>query len=308
MAVADRTKFEGVSPITLGTAQIGMSYGAFGPSSPPDEATATAIFDTAAAAGISSFDTAGAYGMAERRLGGWIGGRRGPPPFVVNKLPSLTDEADDDPGAAVGRYVEGSRAALGLDRLSAYLVHRAADLHRPGVLSALRAQVAAGKIGVFGASVYTLEDAAACLAVDGLALLQVPVSLLNQAFVGSGVLAGCADRGVMVMARSVFVQGLLVGEPADLPPHLRPAKKVLARLRVLADGANVSMTALALGAASQCAEIDTVVVGVKSVAELEDIVAASRQAVAADLVAEAFRIAQELPENIVDPRAWPKPG
>jgi aryl-alcohol dehydrogenase-like predicted oxidoreductase len=282
--------------ITLGTAQLGQHYGIANRTGRPDEATATALLDRAWGAGITSFDTARAYGDAEHRLGRWLGADH-PDATVISKLPRLTGG-----GTVAGAFAESTRA-LGRNRLAAYLAHDVNDLADPAVADGLRELEEDGRIAAFGASVYTPEQAIRALGVAGVGAIQLPYSLFNQAMVESGALTACAAAGVCVFARSVFVQGLIFLDPAVLPVHLAPARAVLGEFRVLCIAADTTPLALALAAALARDEIDSVVVGVETPDQVDDIAAAA--AVDPGLIDDAIALAAEAPGALFEPSTWP---
>lgn len=299
-----------LSPLTLGTVQLGLPYGKLRPSAPPDDDEAGALLDAAWAGGIACFDTAQAYGEAERRLGGWMAGHGETAgdqdePLIVSKLPLLDGISGPDAGAIVERAFLESAARLGQSRLAGYLVHRAADLHLPGVAEALRGLVSDGRIDAFGASVYTVEDAERALAVPGLGLLQGPVSAFDQRLVAAGIVDRCAAQEVVFFARSAFLQGLVFANPDTLPPHFAALKGPLERLRGLARDAGVPLAALALAAARPRSGHGSIVVGVAGRAELAELLAAAEVEVPADAVSAACELGRGLDAEILDPRRWP---
>ena len=83
-----------ISKITLGTAQLGQSYGINNTSGIPDGKEAENILNTALSLGINTFDTSNDYGDSEKIIGEFFG-RRKESPVIVTKT-----------GA------EGSKAAL----------------------------------------------------------------------------------------------------------------------------------------------------------------------------------------------------
>ncbi len=295
----------GLSDLTLGTAQLGLAYGPKAEMGVMPADRAADILSTAAACGVTCLDTAAAYGEAEDRIGGWCRSRD-EWPLVVTKLPALTDGAD--PVRAINDSLQRSLTALDRAQVDGYLVHRASDLARDGVAAFLRAESQGGRIGAFGVSVYTPEEADAALAVAGLSLVQAPVSLVNQTMIDSGALARAADAGCTVFARSVLAQGLMLASVDGLPTHFLAAKPVLGRLHGLAEEAGCGLLALALAAVSRRAEIDSLVIGCDDAAQLEAVAAAMGTAVAPEVVDAALALARGLPAAVFDPRFWPKFG
>jgi len=292
------------SPLTLGTVQLGMPYGIANRTGMPSLAATRTILDAAWAGGITCFDTARAYGEAEVRIGAWCAAT-GHRPALVSKVAALMP--DGDAAAAVRAAVDGSCAALGQDRLAAMLLHRAADLDRPGAVAALCDLVAAGRIGTFGLSVYTVAEARAALAVAGLGVLQLPMSILDWRAADSGIVAEAAARGIAVFARSIYCQGLLFLDPAALPAHVAGAGPALRRLAALAADAGLDLAALALAGVRTVPGLASVIVGAESVEQVgAAVAAAARPPLDAGLVRAVRDAVAGIAPDAVDPRTWPR--
>lgn len=260
------------------------------------------MLDRAWDLGIRSFDTAPAYGNAEERLGRWLGAdHQGA--MVISKLPRLAGDAVRR-ADTVRRVFDESEAALGPNRLTAYLAHDVDDLADPAVVDTLRALEEEGRIAAFGASVYTPEQAMRALGVEGAGAIQLPLSLFNQRMVESGALAACAAAEVTVFARSVFVQGLIFLDPAALPEHLAAARGVLGEFRTLCAAAKTDPLSLALAVVVARSEIDSVVVGAEKPGQIEDIAAAAAKTADPDLISRALALTAEAPSDLFDPSTW----
>ena len=290
-----------LSPLTLGTVQLGMPYGVANPGGQPSKAAARAVLDTAWEGGITCLDTARAYGDAEARLGAWLA-RRPSRPLVISKLPPLPTDSEDIGRIVVG-HLDRSLAALGIDSLDGWLVHRAADIARRDVANSLRKLQERGQIGAFGASVYAPEEALAALDVPGLSLIQAPASIFDRRFVRMGVTERCAEAGVTFFARSAFLQGAVFLDPDRLPAHLAPLARPLIRLRATAAEVGRSCGALALGYVRAQPRIDSVVIGAFNPAQVRENLAAAPLDPA--LLAALDDVAEGVPENVIDPRRWP---
>lgn len=295
-----------LSPMTLGTVQIGRTYGKADPTAPPTEEEAQAIFDLAWAGGIACFDTARNYGEAEHRIGAWLarGGKR---PLLISKAPPFVGVANDDAPEFLRRNFAKSIATLGVDRLDGYMIHRADDLYLPGVADALRNLVAKGRVGAIGVSVYLPEQLEQALRVRGVELVQAPVSALDQRLTDRGLLDRCREAGVAVFARSIFLQGVFFLEPNRLPAYLAPVRPALDRLKRLAAEVGCSLAALALAAVLRLPGVVTTVVGVNRKEQLRANLKALTEMPGEDVAAEARRVARGVPEQLLDPRRWPGP-
>ena len=61
-----------ISALSLGTVQLGLSYGINNADGKPSQETANAILNAALDGGINTLDTAGAYGDSEVVIGNWL--------------------------------------------------------------------------------------------------------------------------------------------------------------------------------------------------------------------------------------------
>lgn len=298
---------EQLSPISLGTVQLGLPYGRVRPSQPPEVGEARRILDLAWAGGVSCLDTARAYGGAEAAIGAWLAHRRGPDdstaPLIVSKLPRLDGDQD-----AVAQFVhsqfESSCRALGVERIDGYLVHAAVDITKAGVVRGLRELVDAGRIGAFGVSAYTAEEVECALGVPGVGIVQAPCSVFDRRLVRAGVIERCAAHGVVFFARSVFLQGALLGKPAALPSRLSVLRGPVIALATLAAEAGTSVAAVALASVVGESGVDSAVIGVTSAPELSENLAAARFEVPGEVIASARKLGEDLPPEVLDPRFW----
>jgi aryl-alcohol dehydrogenase-like predicted oxidoreductase len=288
-------------PLTLGTAQLGMPYGIGSASTGIDERTAYEILSVAWSSNVHSFDTARAYGDAERRIGNWMASR-GPIKGVkiISKFPVL---AESNPVEALNATFEVSRAELGVSFIDYYLAHRAIDLSKP-VVRRLREMVADGLIGAFGASIYEQEEGDKLLTIEGLGAIQLPLHLSNMAMHESGFLTRARDCGVKIFARSVFLQGLLIKPLNSVSNRFRRALPTLQELETLATNVNSNRVALALAVVRACPGVGSIVVGTDNAAQLISIVNEAHQNFELSTIRKAVEIGSTMPRDICDPRKW----
>ncbi len=283
-----------ISPVSLGTVQLGQPYGVANQDGMPDHGEAMAILDTAWANGVRTFDTARAYGASEARIGDWMK-IRGHRPFIVTKI-----------GSAIRDDMIQSMSDLGVDFLDGLMMHNAQDISVPGVVDTLGQLVVDGLIGGFGVSAYQVEDVVAALAIPGLSMVQVPFNLFDRRMETSGILACCMAAGVTVFARSVFLQGLFFLDPDSLPDHLAEAAGPLRNLRAFADEIGRSLPELAIIAARDTSGVSSVVVGAERANQASEIFEFASAAPLTDSEREAtFMIGVGLPETIYNPGLWP---
>ncbi|MGE5147504.1 MAG: hypothetical protein ACM3N5_12200, partial [Candidatus Eiseniibacteriota bacterium] len=135
----------------------------------------------------------------------------------------------------------------------------------------------------------------------------IPLNVTSAAFIESGLLDRAGALGVIVFARSVFLQGALLLPPDGLPAHLQTLGDVNRRLRALAREAGLAVPALLMATVRALSGVSSLVLGVDSAAQLTELSAAIGKAdISADLRAEALKIGRTVAPDIADPRRWPK--
>jgi aryl-alcohol dehydrogenase-like predicted oxidoreductase len=182
------------------------------------------------------------------------------------------------------------------------LAHDSDDLLAEGgrqLFDAMQDLKRQGDVEKIGASVYTVRQIEGLLGRGGIDLIQAPMNVLDQRLIDSGALREIASRGIELHIRSAFLQGLLLADPAALPPHFAAAKPQLEAFQRAARAAGRSPAQAALAFLIGRPEIDTVLVGVDSLAQIEEI--ASDPLDPLDLDYRAFRVTDE---GILNPLAW----
>jgi aryl-alcohol dehydrogenase-like predicted oxidoreductase len=222
-----------VSRIILGCGNfggIGSAPALFGVAGESRE-QAFAIMDAAWEAGITTFDTADAYGggRSETFIGEWLrtkGSDVRDEIVLSTKTFNPMDEGEDhglEP-ARVRRQLESSLRRLGVERVTMFLTH-AWDPDVPiaetaGVLDELRAE---GKLGVYGVSNVDGTELRAALAAGSFGWVQNSYSLLDRED-ELDVLPLCAEHGLGFTPFSPLAGGWLTGKyrrGEALPPGSR---------------------------------------------------------------------------------------
>jgi aryl-alcohol dehydrogenase-like predicted oxidoreductase len=291
-----------LSRIGLGTAQFGADYGISNRDGRPDEKEVAAILARAVEAGIGYLDTAASYGNAEILVGRHLPG--GHHLRIITKLPPIpANNVSADHGHAMLDAAAQSLDRLRAGQVHALLIHDARDLRKPGwqhLIQALREAQARGWASRIGLSVYDASDLALVEGRFTPDVVQLPFNALDHRLAVSGWLDRLRSSGIEVHARSIFLQGLLLMEPAALPPFFAPMRSALAYLRERWAAARVSPLAGCLRFALSKRDIDAVIVGVNRARELAEITAL------ADLRAECVDGAPLVIDPIyLDPRQWP---
>jgi aryl-alcohol dehydrogenase-like predicted oxidoreductase len=286
-----------VSRIILGCGNfggIGSSPELFGQGESREEAFA--IMDAAWEAGITTFDTADAYGggRSETFIGDWLrtkGAEVRDEIVLSTKTFNPMDDGEDHglAPARVKRQLESSLRRLGVERVQLYLTH-APDPDVPiaetaGALDDLQRE---GTIGVYGASNVNAAELRELPA--GFGWVQNSYSLLDRE-AEDEILPLCAERGLGFTPFSPLAGGWLTGKyrrneapPAGSRMTMRPEPyerfrddavfDLLEELERKAEQEGTTMAALAIAWLLANPQVTAVIVGPRRPAQLEPALAA----------------------------------
>lgn len=260
----------------------------------PAESDAAALVHHALALGITTFDTAPAYGESELRLGRALGARPGTRVW--------TKVAAGDPR----RSLEMSLERLRRPRVELLQWHNwtSAMSADESWTSAWRSLRGDARVERLGATTYGADDAVAAARSGLFDVVQCEFHLLNQGVVTA--LSESAQSGSIAIAvRSVLLQGALTDDGRALP-DLSVLRDAVARARAAATAAGVGLTRLAMRAALEHHAISHVLVGIDRVEQIDE---AWRIASGPPLGAEARAGIARLDlhgDSVCDPRKWPR--
>lgn len=274
-AALDRLGLRG-DRIAFGLAGIGGAWG------PVDQGLARETLKQAIEFGLGVFDVAPAYGTAEKLLGEALVGWRGPPPVISTKVGRVASSDDhvnnfDYSPAGLRATLEQSLATLGLPAVDLVFLHEPEQVQfadRARVVDGLRQLQAdgltrrLGLAGGYGAGWDGFIESG-CFDV---------VMLFRR--LDAAILDGLADdlprlrqAGVATYGASPLHMGLLGARHEefvrDRPRWVWPEQIERAvRLRAVAEKHGLTLATLAHRFLFSTAEIDRVVIGARTPAEL----------------------------------------
>lgn len=258
------------SKITLGTVQFGIGYGVSNSSGRPDIANVDQILAEARSVGINSLDTAPTYGDAETTLG-----LLGVSDFnIVTKIPSIPHDVHDVE-SFVKYSVEQSLTRLRVQSLHGLLLHDATVLDNPNasrIVSCLNDMKSSGVVRNVGVSVYRPEQIIQLDLLQGIDVIQAPVSIIDRRFVQPDVLSRMSECSVKLQARSVFLQGLLLMPLDELPMYFENHIELLTEWHRLLELNNQDAMSACISFVRQCLSINQIVLGVQNVGQLLEII------------------------------------
>ena len=262
------------------------------------------LLDAAWDLGITTFDTADAYGggRSEEYIGTWLAtkdaGVRDRVVIATKTFNRMTEGGDRGLAAdRIRRQVETSLRRLGVDRIPLYLAHAFdPDVPQEETLTAFDELVRRGTVGAVGASNFGAEQLAEALelsALEGLTRyewVQNAFSLLEQGD-RETVFPLCHEHGLGYTPFAPLAGGWLTGKyrrgeppPAGSRMTVRPEGSehyrsdetfdALEALERKAAARDVSMAALAIAWLLHVPEVTAVVVGPNTVEQLAPVVEA----------------------------------
>jgi aryl-alcohol dehydrogenase-like predicted oxidoreductase len=257
--------------LALGTAQFGLRYGIANRSGQVNRGDARTIVAYAAEAGLTTLDTAMAYGDSETRLGeigvaGWQ---------VISKLPALPHGCSEV-SSRVWAQTRDSLRRLRVAQLHGLLLHRPQDLleqNGPALYETLQALKERGAVEKIGVSIYDPDELAVLTPRFRLDIVQAPFNVIDRRLVTSGWLARLHAAGIDVHARSLFLQGLLLMESAVRPEYFNRWQSLLKRWQGWLEEQGLTPLRACLGFVLSHPEVDRAVVGVDCIEHLHAVVA-----------------------------------
>ena len=291
--------------ICIGTAQFGMAYGITNTVGRVPEIEVRRILTEASSAGIYFLDTAQAYGDSESVIG-----RNLPIPNhfrVISKISSQTKQHFDVEDVLIWENsINSTLIALGLKELDSLLLHNSADLRKPGAnllqewLLSLRQR---GLVKRLGVSIYESKDLEG-IPRDFRDLVQLPLSLYDQRLLLDGTISSLKSQGCSVQVRSVFLQGLLLNPVAHWPSWIdNKSHQHHLKLENFARSRGSSLLECALGFLMDQKDIESAVIGICSVRELQELLYSYGKK--SPWAQDEWKIWSLQNQNIIDPRLWP---
>jgi aryl-alcohol dehydrogenase-like predicted oxidoreductase len=290
--------------LALGTVQFGLPYGLSNTNIQPLEADVINILQYAATTDIDLLDTAHLYGESEAVIGRSL--PLGHNFRIVTKTPKFAGVDRLSVANRLNSAFHESCYHLRSTKLHALLVHDVNDLLGPNgdtIWRAMQDLKERNSITYIGASVYDAIQMDRLINTYPIDLIQLPLSLLDQRLVQSGHLDLLVRRGIIIHARSAFLQGALLMRPEELPQHLHGlgscVKEVLTRSAKL----GISPLQAALGFLAALNQVNAVVCGVNSLEHLKQIVLAMKSLSLTLGVDDVLACACK-DERLLDPSQW----
>ena len=294
----------GGTRLALGTAQWGMTYGIANRAGQPPSDEVDRMLELGRKRGVELLDTAYAYGEAEKILGAQRVTARGY--HVITKTPPLrvSRVGDEHARGAIDAFHQ-SLTSLDCSRVYGLLVHGADSLLVDGgerIWEALETIRSEGHVNRMGVSVYHPLQLERILDKYPIDIVQLPFSVYDQRFKQQGLLRRLQGMRIEIHARSVFLQGLLLVPPDQLPPAFESIRTHHAGLHARLRERGLTPIESCLLYCLQQPEIARIVVGCETTDQLRDVLDASAMSIP-DAVSELAEFGL-LDEAVINPSTW----
>lgn len=297
------TKFS-AERLVLGTAQLGMDYGIANTSGQPDLNTAEAIIKRAWEAGIREFDTARAYGTSEHVLGRTLSSLGlSNDAFITTKLAPDIDHLSKK---AVFQSVQHSLKALGVSKILCLMVHQEQLIHQwnKGIGRIMRELMDSQLVERVGISVYSPDAALQALENDRISTIQIPSNIFDRRFEDAGVFLIAEHRGIQIYVRSVFLQGLLLLDPEDLPSHLSFASQILEKYKALCEENRTTKIQIALGYVKMAYPNAKIILGMETIDQIEKNLQTWKNKLSKKILRDIQKFFVDIDIRILNPSLW----
>ena len=301
-----------VSALALGTVELGVEYGIPlpGESGRPTDAEGIRIVHAALDGGINFIDTARGYGESERVLGLALADRRDRVVLATKVLTQLKDGSKPTGDAlhrAMTASLDESLRQLGTDWVDIWQIHHVDEAllaQAETVAEVFAAAREAGKVRWTGGSFYGATLPLAALEHDLFDVAQVTYSALDQRL-ADYFFAAAQAQNVGVVVRSVLLKGVLTERADYLPPHLEVLRQRSRLFRQMVTDAGLGCSPAQAAVAFVLAQpaIHAAIVGVRSLAEVEDAVQAAALALPPGLVEQMGWLRLD-DADLLNPGTW----
>lgn len=256
----------------MGTAQFGMTYGVANTVGRVPVDDIRQIMKFSRNKGISMIDTAIAYGVSESVLGevglqDWD---------VVTKIPALPREVQNIK-LWLFQQIQESIQRLGVKELYGALLHNPEDILGSSgeeYILALKELQKSGLVKFLGYSIYSPDILCNLTNKFWPEIVQAPFNVFDQRLKISGWLDRLVDGGVMVHARSIFLQGLLISSRTSLHEYFSPWSMLIHKWQSYSAEICANPLEVALNFVLKEHKIDQLIVGVDGFQQIKEIVEA----------------------------------
>ncbi len=245
--------------LILGTVQFGLIYGINNTQGKPEKENVFQILSYAHEIGIRYLDTAELYGNAHDLIGEFHKLNPSKKFEIITKFPH---EFENSLGEKINTYL----GQLAVNHLHAILFHSFDSYvkHR----SELNGNI--NKVTKIGVSVYTNAQMEEVMNDANIDIIQLPFNLFDNIHLRGELLKKAKEKNKIIHTRSAFLQGLFFMKKDNSNKIRVKLEKELDLISDISLKYSVSIGSLALNYCLRQPQIDGVLIGVDSLAQLKE--------------------------------------
>ena len=299
-----------ISRLMLGTAQMGLK--GYGVNNQAEHVNADELLSVCEQSGINCYDTAYEYGDAEIKLGHFF--KEKTPPFIASKLKidmNLISEQEIE--RQMVQKAEAILSRLQLRSIPALMVHNPEMVNKYGasiskVLTKLKKEglIQRGGISLDAVPVDRYAAISEYIKDEIYEVVQAPLNIFDQRLIGCGALKDLQLENKIVVARSVYLQGLFFMNKDCVPSKLSGiAEYYLDQLKEIAEAESMSIAQLAFSYIRDMEGVFGLVIGAESKQQIEENLRLMNGPKLKDSTREHIeRSFSDIPEILITPAMW----
>jgi len=288
--------------IILGTAQIGLHYGATNSIGKPSTESAIELLDLAFQSSIDRVDSAEGYGNANQIIGKYHI-NSGNKFNVINKI--LRDPCGRSRLSQYKSDIVETLDVLSIKQYDTLMVHDyrliLEDPYYSDFLLSLKEEGITRRIGVSIQSPDIVPQILQYVPVD---LIQLPFNIFDQSALHSGILYKMKEHGIEVHVRSIFLQGILLNNFSSLPTYFDTYSSAFSKYDQFCSNHNLTKLEATLGFVLGVKEVDSMVIGCQNKIELEQIINAYNNVLQVSTLDFDYTSLVQLDDNLINPTKW----
>lgn len=287
--------------LVLGSAQWGLNYGVSNTLGKTSPGELLKIAEVANKYNLNHIDTASAYGDSHSMIAKYFSAET----KVITKLPAIGSASicEQEFANKMNIYLNDCMKSLNRRRLYGLLIHDTKDLegnYSKQLIDFLSSIKKAGLVSKIGVSIYSEEDLCNACNLYDWDLIQVPFNVFDQRFKNNSHIEKFRRRGGEIYARSIFLQGLLLSNPHQIPIQLRKWLPQLSDWHIFCKRIDMSSLQACISLAFNEDWIDYCILGIAASSQLEENIRLIKDSIPINCEFLAQRNSLEL----IDPRSW----
>jgi aryl-alcohol dehydrogenase-like predicted oxidoreductase len=284
--------------LILGTVQMGLDYGINNKLGKISLEESHQILLRAHISGITTLDTAEAYGNAHKVIGEFHKSYPNRRFNIVTKVPHSIE------GNSIEIKVNEYLKDIQVNCLEILMFHSFESFKsNESAVDKLLGLKSKGLINHIGVSVYTNDQLEYLLDKDYITVVQLPFNLLDNYFVRGDLLEELKLKGKIIHTRSAFLQGLFFKKTSDKNKIVQKLKSELEILNQIVEQSNCLIEELALSYCLFQKNIDNVIIGVDSEDHLNTNIKASSYKIQEDTIQKINNIKTK-DVDLLNPSLW----